>query len=216
MAVSFSKITRVLKQEGVRGLVRRALRSRRRDMVFFDRELAPEMEVPFLPRHPYVMRFLDAGELDLLRPHVSEAKFRMYSGRLERGMKVSACLTADETEVLGWCWTTGDAFYEPYDNATYVKVDGSFFHFDGEVVSEKRGRGIAFTAFPLIWPHWRARGYRQAHCTVDMANKPSMKLHERLGYTPREQFVVRTLLGFKWARPAGPRLRPGNQETRVR
>jgi hypothetical protein len=208
-------VLRVLRQEGLRGVVRRLLGHSRREMVFVERDLDQSDDVPFLPRQPFVMKFLTSDELDVIRPHVTPERFEAYRRRIARGMNVAACLSPDERECLGWVWTTDQACFEPFDNATYRAVPGDMLHIDGEVVSERRGRGVAFTAYPLMWSFWRRRGARMIHCTIDVENKPSLKIHDRMNYRQAEHMVVHTLLGFKWSRPAGPRLGPGDETGRA-
>ena len=209
------KVLRVLRQEGPRGLVRRLLGYSRREMVFVERDLDQSDDVPFLPRHPYVMRFLAPDEVELIRPHVTPERFEAYRRRIAQGMRVAACLSPDERECLGWIWSTDHDYFEPFDNATYRAVPGEVLHNDGEVVSERRGRGVAFTAYPLLWLFWRRRGIRVGYCTIDLANKPSLKIHDRMNYRRAQHMVVRTLLGFKWSTPAMARLGPGDETGRA-
>ncbi|MBN1478495.1 hypothetical protein JXA47_17210 [Candidatus Sumerlaeota bacterium] len=207
-----SKIGRILREEGLSGVLRRALSRvhRRRDEVFVERNLHRGDEVPFLPRKPFVMRFLESGELDLIAPHVTPERLAQYERRLADGMRCAVCLTPDESECLGWVWSTDRPHFEPFDNATYLAIPDTFLHIDGEVVSESRGRGVAFTAYPLMWSFWRGRGFDKCHCTIDVLNKPSLKIHDRMGYERTATVTVRTLFGFMWARPASHRLAPGD------
>lgn len=211
-----TKARQILREKGIRGLAQRiALRVyRRREMVIVVHEIGEESEVPFLPRHPYVMRFLTPADLPLIAPHVPLWRLEEYRRRLARGVRGCACLTANERECLGWVWFTDEPYYEAYDNATYRAVPGSVYIFDGWVVSEKRGRGVGFTAHPLMW-HWaRVHGHTRCHSAIEQTNRPSLKVHERMGYTPRDKMTVHTLLGIKWAGPAGLHIGPGDETGR--
>ncbi len=214
MVRAFRKLGDLLRREGLSGLIRRALGYRRRVMVFVERDLALEDRVPFMPREPAIIRFMTPAEIDLLAPHVTPERLETYRRRIADGVQVMGYFTPDETACSAWLWTTGRDYYEPFDRVTYLATPSDALHLDGEVAADNRGRGVAFTAYPLVWSHWRRQGYAKIHCTIDELNKPSLKIHDRMGYREAERFSVISLLGLAWARPGGPRHRPGDARRR--
>jgi predicted GNAT superfamily acetyltransferase len=100
--------------------------------------------------------------------------------------------------VLGWVWSTDKTFYDAYDHATYHTLPSHVQHFDGQVVPQKRGRGFAFVGFPLMWHHWHRRGFRQSVCVISTKNRPSLRTHQRLGYTEIGRMTMHWCLGHRW------------------
>jgi predicted GNAT superfamily acetyltransferase len=213
MGFTVEKALGAWRREGLRGLLRSAKRRvlRRRVMIFYTRDLDHPDAVPFMPRQCVVMRFGDESDLHLVAPHVPAEKLELYHRRLARGMRLGLVLKSDERDLLGWFWTTDRTFYEDYDHTTYRTQPGEIYHFDGQVVSGHRGRGVGFTAFPLIWVFWRSRGFRRAMCTIDATNRTSLKFHERMRYEPRGKLTIHSFLGFRWSVSTDPHMGSGDE-----
>lgn len=180
-------------------------------MVLVEREFALGTEVPFMPPHPILCGTAKGPEdLEIMAPHVDAARMAEYRRRLREGMTCIIAQTADERRLQGWVWVANRPYYEAYDNATYQVSRSHMLHVDGEVVSDSRGRGVAFVGFPLIWTLGQSWGFTHCYCAIDLANRASLKLHDRMGYREIGRFCVHELLGFKWTRSDHALVVPGD------
>jgi len=76
--------------------------------------------------------------------------------------------------------------YEAGSNAggiTVHSVSGESFSYGIAVAREKRNRGLAKAALPLLYDRMKARGFSRACVQIAPDNAASLALHRTLGFT---------------------------------
>jgi len=83
---------------------------------------------------------------------------------------------------------------------------GEAWAYGGFVGPRFRGRKLLHHQWYRAWAHLRTEGFHTLYCSIQKGNEASLRVHDRMGYTPIYDLSIFRLLGITWlsVRTAGP------------
>lgn len=138
------------------------------------------------------------GLVEIYRPFVEQTTVTFeetapdvaeFAARIDKSRAAHEWLVAeDERGLLGYAYGSTHRAREAYRFTVEVSA---------YLAERARGRGLGGVLYEALFERLVALGYRNAVAGVTMPNDPSVRFHERMGFTPVGVF---RRIGFKFGR----------------
>ena len=159
--------------------------------VFYSRTsvfLTRRFDKPFPPPNKQCPNFiLSIGAVkDLLTADFIEPWRRKYFFYNEKN-GAQCCIGRVDGRIVSFNFMTTLPYRDPVSSIVIIPENGQVYQYEGEIRPSERGKAYGFHHSAQYNEMMFKKGYGEAICLVDFANKPSWDLHLRMGFEPKKK-----------------------------